>query len=93
MGVADSVVYGEDIRTDPSSGNKGRVLYVRMKPQDVMGWYDEPNPLVPGSSSSSITALDEEGLIAGDGVHPNAKCYALWARSLAKHLLSQQPNL
>ncbi|KAL3918323.1 MAG: hypothetical protein SGILL_004296, partial [Bacillariaceae sp.] len=98
MGVADRVVDGDDIlapsSTDPKSQSKcGRVYYVRTEPNEVLSWYRKPNPLESESSSHTSTDKvkkeEEQGLIAGDGVHPNAKCYALWAQSLAERLLPQ----
>jgi lysophospholipase L1-like esterase len=109
IGVADRVVDGEDIMAPPPlrSGDgpkKGRVVFVRMDPEEVLQWYGEPSPLLDhvddddnNGVSTTVTAdllisskNDEERLIASDGVHPNAKCYALWAQTLAKKLLSNR---
>lgn len=86
--------------SDESSGgsggrhpNKGRVLYLRTNPKEVMQWYKEPSPLRGMQPADPWSKLDplisdlDEGLISADGVHPNAKCYALWAQSLAKRLM------
>ena len=96
MGVADRVVDGDDswahTTLEPKSQVKaGRVYYIRTEPNEVLSWYGEPNPLQPmfPGASLDVTEEAEKRLIAGDGVHPNAKCYALWARSLADRLLTQ----
>jgi lysophospholipase L1-like esterase len=92
IGVADRVVDGEDLMTPSSTApnSKGRVIYVRMDPQVILQWYDQPNPLLGDSDYPSSAHSKEERLIASDGVHPNAKCYALWAQNLAKFLLSNR---
>jgi lysophospholipase L1-like esterase len=95
MGVADRVVDGDDILSpktlDPKSQMKeGKVYYVRTEPNEVLSWYGKPDPMEPMLVGSSFSVEDETEnprLIAGDGVHPNAKCYALWAQSLADQLL------
>lgn len=95
MGVADRAVDGEDILTsaffdNKSQHRKGRVIYVRTNPKDVLNWYKLPNPIETAEEALSESFQQDEGLIAADGVHPNRKCYALWAQSLANQLLPQQ---
>ncbi|KAG7351318.1 GDSL-like lipase/acylhydrolase family protein [Nitzschia inconspicua] len=95
MGVANRVLDGEDDIFAPATfsnlgagkSQKGRVLYIRTEPNDVLKWYNLPNPLGEPPTSSSLDHRKDEGLIAADGVHPNAKCYALWAKTLADQLL------
>ncbi|KAG7354421.1 GDSL-like lipase/acylhydrolase family protein [Nitzschia inconspicua] len=95
MGVANRVLDGEDNIFAPGTfsnsgagkSKKGRVLYIRTEPNDVLKWYNLPNPLGEPPTSSSLEHRKDEGLIAADGVHPNAKCYALWAKTLADQLL------
>jgi lysophospholipase L1-like esterase len=91
MGVADRVLNGEDVFASPTSGSKsgkkGRVIYSRIEPNKILSWYNQPNPLQDLPMPLSHVHPQEEGLIASDGVHPNAKCYALWAQTLADQLL------
>jgi lysophospholipase L1-like esterase len=91
MGVADRVLNGEDVLALPTaglqSGKEGRVIFSRIEPNEVLNWYKQPNPLQDPSASLLHDHRKEGGLIASDGVHPNAKCYALWAQSLANQLL------
>jgi hypothetical protein len=92
MSVADRVLDGEDIlgpapSPDALSGKKGRVIYIRTEPKEVLQWYEAPHPLEGPPTPLPHEHRREEGLIAADGVHPNAKCYALWAKALANQLL------
>mmetsp|Transcript_37354 Transcript_37354/g.90787 ORF Transcript_37354/g.90787 Transcript_37354/m.90787 type:complete len:1040 (-) Transcript_37354:27-3146(-) len=61
----------------------GRVVYLRTSPIEVSEWFSAPDP----TKDSPET---DEGLIAADGVHPNAKCYALWAESIGRQLMDLQ---
>jgi lysophospholipase L1-like esterase len=60
------------------------VLYLGLRPTQIYDWYHKKY----GSNDK-----DDEGLIAADGVHPNAKCYASWARVLAEYLVKEEPTL
>lgn len=50
----------------------GRVLYLPTSTNEIKQWYAD------GA---------DDGLIAADGVHPNARCYAKWAASCGRKLL------
>lgn len=71
-----------------------KVLYVGLPPGQVYDWYqnlqEERVKLKPDlkEDSTGNMAPTEEGLIAPDGVHPSAKCYALWAQFLGKRLVA-----
>jgi len=57
------------------------VMYFFVTPGEVFDWYkviEEEADAQEGGDS----------LIAADGIHPNAKCYAMWASSLGKKLLA-----
>merc|ERR1711990_389357 len=57
------------------------VMYFFVTPGEVFDWYkviEEEADAQEGGDS----------LIAADGIHPNAKCYAMWANSLGKKLLA-----
>jgi lysophospholipase L1-like esterase len=60
------------------------VEYIGLSPSEVYKWY------MTDSTAEFGLPTDEDnediGLISADGIHPNAKCYAHWAASLAKKL-------
>jgi len=47
------------------------ILYVGLTANDIYQWYKKTLP------------NQDTTLIAGDGVHPNARCYSKWAKSVA----------
>jgi lysophospholipase L1-like esterase len=57
------------------------VLYVGLRPSEILEWYQKSI-----SNDELETASTREGLIAADGIHPNAKCYSLWAKFLGAKL-------
>lgn len=48
------------------------IMYFEIEPSEVFDWHEFED------------GIDHHGstLLAADGVHPNAKCYGLWANSL-----------
>ena len=59
------------------------VMFVDLSRREIEEWYRSSNE--EGGTKS---------LMAADGVHPNAKCYAKWAESVARrvHERQQQPE-
>jgi lysophospholipase L1-like esterase len=54
------------------------VMYLWSGPGEVFDWYHVHED----------DAEDDNSLIAADGIHPNAKCYAMWANSLGNKLVT-----
>jgi lysophospholipase L1-like esterase len=52
-----------------------RVLYLGLSPSEIYDWYQ-------------ASEHEHETLIAADGVHPNARCYAFWATNLGNKLMA-----
>lgn len=65
---------------------KGQVSYMGLDPEEVYDWYmSDPSKYgIPSDVNGDGT--DGTALIARDGVHPNARCYAFWGASLANKL-------
>lgn len=74
------------------------VLYVGLRPNEIMQWYrqskddDEQykNGGGDGDTSGILIRTDrvkDQELIAADGIHPNARCYSLWAKSLGDKIV------
>mmetsp|Transcript_9025 Transcript_9025/g.13138 ORF Transcript_9025/g.13138 Transcript_9025/m.13138 type:complete len:86 (-) Transcript_9025:28-285(-) len=63
------------------------VLYLRLEPKDVVRWWANDDDADGNNDEDSYASSTT--LIAGDGVHPNAKCYELWAKSLGEKILKQ----
>ena len=68
------------------------VIYMGLGTSDIYEWYKN----VDDNEDMEVSPIDpllvpppvgEDGLIAADGIHPNANCYRLWARSLGKQLV------
>ena len=64
------------------------VVYMGVGPREVFEWYSLTKRKKGSRDDPSDTPIDEEdfSLISADGVHPNARFYALWASSLGKKL-------
>ena len=58
------------------------VLYLGVSPAEIFEWYQFED------AEHTQRVKEETSLIAADGIHPNAKCYALWANSLGKKLIA-----
>jgi lysophospholipase L1-like esterase len=56
-----------------------RVLYLGLSPSEIYDWYQ-------------ASEHEHETLIAADGVHPNARCYAFWATNLGNKLMAAMSN-
>lgn len=56
-----------------------RVLYVGLSPSEIYDWYQ-------------TSGHEHKTLIAADGVHPNARCYAFWATNLGNKLVAAMSN-
>ena len=52
-----------------------RVLYLGLSPSEIYDWYQ-------------ANEHEHKTLIAADGVHPNARCYAFWATNLGNKLVT-----
>jgi lysophospholipase L1-like esterase len=64
----------------------GEVSYLGLDPDEVYDWYmSDPSKYGVPSDLDGDGMMDTT-LIARDGVHPNAKCYAFWGASLANKL-------
>jgi lysophospholipase L1-like esterase len=65
----------------------GSVLYYGLKAADVNGWYKEER---------ENGAMAVPSLLAADGIHPNAVCYAKWGafvgEKLADTLVTEERN-
>jgi lysophospholipase L1-like esterase len=57
------------------------VLYLGLSPGEIFDWYHNKDLTVDKDEDEDLV------LIAADGVHPNANCYALWANSLGNKLV------
>eukprot|EP00523_Entomoneis_sp_CCMP467_P018547 CAMPEP_0168826636 /NCGR_PEP_ID=MMETSP0726-20121227/12263_1 /TAXON_ID=265536 /ORGANISM="Amphiprora sp., Strain CCMP467" /LENGTH=108 /DNA_ID=CAMNT_0008879777 /DNA_START=131 /DNA_END=457 /DNA_ORIENTATION=+ len=73
-----------------------------MSKEAVQEWYDKESLSLDSPKSNNIphhngdrdiAAIGEvqndemdTGFVSADGIHPNAKCYALWAEYVANHL-------
>ena len=62
-----------------------QVLYLGLRAAEIFDWYHDPK--YQNQEHDSSEPSEEMVLIAADGVHPNARCYELWAQSLAEKLL------
>jgi lysophospholipase L1-like esterase len=74
--------------------HNSEVLYIGISPKEILEWYfrDSTNSKVL-ADADFLDGVDDMALISADGVHPNARCYALWAESLAiKVLKEMQPK-
>ena len=68
------------------------VIYLGLQQSDLYDWYknvedDEDRETLVRNQVLVSPTFGEDGLIAADGIHPNAKCYGLWAKSLGKQLV------
>jgi lysophospholipase L1-like esterase len=70
----------------------GEVLYVGLDPDEVYNWYmSDPSKYgVPKDLDGD--GVEDKTLIARDGVHPNARCYAFWGASLGDKLSMKKDN-
>lgn len=59
------------------------VLYIGLRPSEIYDWY---KTIQVEQKDKDVV---KEGLIAADGVHPNARCYALWGKFLGEQLAAQ----
>jgi len=78
------------------------IEYLPMSKEAVQEWYDKESLSLDSPKSNNIphhngdrdiAAIGEvqndemdTGFVSADGIHPNAKCYALWAEYVANHL-------
>jgi lysophospholipase L1-like esterase len=58
------------------------VLYLGVRPVEIFEWYQFEE------SKEAEREKGDNSLIAADGIHPNAKCYTLWANSLGNKLVA-----
>jgi lysophospholipase L1-like esterase len=65
-----------------------KILYCGLPPAQIYDWYQKQDR--DDSDSTTDRALWEEGLIAPDGIHPNAQCYGLWAEFVGKQLVRRK---
>jgi lysophospholipase L1-like esterase len=56
-----------------------RVLYLGLSASEIYDWYQ-------------ASEHEHKTLIAADGVHPNARCYAFWATNLGNKLVAAMSN-
>lgn len=71
------------------------VMYVGLRPSEIYSWYQSKDQsaiseqrtyMEEDKKTSSLAMNQDEGLIALDGIHPNAKCYTMWGKFLGREL-------
>jgi hypothetical protein len=99
--VADSFFGGwlhdDDDEITNKKSKKNDVVYIGISAQDVALWYKprhhQEGIISNGDDGDNDDDDDDEEheeditLLAIDGVHPNKRCYARWAETVADRLL------
>ena len=60
------------------------VMYVELSGKEIFEWYRSRDDPLNSDEELAWVKGDFGTLISADGVHPNARCYAKWAESVAR---------
>lgn len=68
------------------SFSSSNVMYQGLSALDVLEWYKSDQD--GDDETGWFESAEDTSLIAADGVHPNARCYACWATTLVDYILT-----